>query len=178
MTDQVTTQPQTRDEADEETSRPLSTADIAGSGSAADRATATAPASTDTPAPPRGAANTTEAAAAGTAATSAAAASGATTTDAATSAREVDAPLFDEQTAQGLRSRWQSLQVEFVDEPRGAVEKADALVAEVMKQLAETFAGERRELESAWSGGREASTEDLRQAIRRYRSFFNRLLSI
>lgn len=89
-----------------------------------------------------------------------------------------EAALFDEGTAKDLQARWQSLQVEFVDEPRGTVEKADALVAEVMKQLAESFARERRDLEAAWSGGREASTEDLRQAIRRYRSFFNRLLSI
>lgn len=175
MTDQATTQPTTRDEADEPENRPLSTADIAGSagaGASAGAATTTTSARpSDAAPPPHGAANTTEAAVAPPASSTG-------TSPTGTAQREADAPLFDEQTAQGLRSRWQSLQVEFVDEPRGAVEKADALVAEVMKQLAETFAGERRELESAWSGGREASTEDLRQAIRRYRSFFNRLLSI
>ena len=89
-----------------------------------------------------------------------------------------DAALFDRTAASGLQRRWHAIQVEFVDEPRGAVEKADGLVAEVMQQLAESFATERKQLEAAWSGGREASTEDLRQAIRRYRSFFNRLLSL
>ncbi len=89
-----------------------------------------------------------------------------------------NAALFDRGAAEQLQKRWQAIQVEFVDEPRGAVEQADGLVAEVMQQLAESFAAERRELEAAWSGGREASTEDLRQAIRRYRSFFNRLLGV
>jgi hypothetical protein len=89
-----------------------------------------------------------------------------------------ETPLFDRAAATDLQRRWQAIQVEFVDEPKGAVERADGLVAEVMQQLAESFATERRELEAAWQGGREASTEDLRQAIRRYRSFFNRLLSV
>jgi hypothetical protein len=99
-------------------------------------------------------------------------------TGAANATAQGDAALFDAASATDLRERWQAIQVEFVDEPRGAVEKADGLVAEVMKKLAEEFASERQDLESAWSGGNEASTEDLRQAIRRYRSFFNRLLAI
>jgi hypothetical protein len=86
--------------------------------------------------------------------------------------------LFDTGAADELRTRWQAIQVAFVDEPRGAVEQADKLVDEVLKQLADSFTRERGELERAWSGGSEASTEDLRQAIRRYRSFFNRLLAI
>jgi hypothetical protein len=89
-----------------------------------------------------------------------------------------EAALFDAGAAGDLRERWQSIQVAFVDEPRGAVEQADQLVDEVLKRLAESFTRERGELERAWSGGSEASTEDLRQAIRRYRSFFNRLLAI
>ena len=94
-----------------------------------------------------------------------------------------DAPLFDEASGQQLRDRWVTIQTEFVDEPRAAVEKADSLVAEVLKQLTDTFANEREQLEAGWSrsgdGSKaEVSTEDLRQAIRRYRSFFNRLLSI
>ncbi len=91
------------------------------------------------------------------------------------------APLFDETAGAKLRERWLGVQTEFVDEPRAAVEKADSLVAEVLKQLTDTFAGERQRLENAWSHGddtSEVSTEDLRQAIRRYRSFFDRLLSL
>ena len=56
------------------------------------------------------------------------------------------------------------------------MQDADALVAEVMQRLADGFAQERRNLEAQWAGGGEASTEDLRLALQRYRSFFNRLL--
>ena len=88
------------------------------------------------------------------------------------------AALFDRTTASELERRWQAVQVGFVDEPRDAVEQADKLVAEVLDQLTSSFARERRDLETALSDGRQASTEDLRQAIRRYRSFFDRLLAV
>ena len=92
-----------------------------------------------------------------------------------------DAPLFDEAAGRNLRARWMTIQTEFVDEPRDAVQKADSLVAEVLRSLTDTFAREREELEAGWSGGdgsdREISTEDLRLAIQRYRNFFNRLLT-
>jgi hypothetical protein len=85
--------------------------------------------------------------------------------------------LLDEATTNSLRTRWMDVQTGFVDEPRQAVEQADGLVAEVMKRLAESFVNEREQLERQWSGGGDVSTEDLRQALRRYRSFFDRLLS-
>lgn len=88
------------------------------------------------------------------------------------------APLFSDDAASELRERWTDVQAGFVDEPRSAVEQADALVAEVMKRLADSFATERQALEQQWSRGDDASTEDLRVALRRYRSFFDRLLSI
>src|SRR5215813_9489682 len=88
------------------------------------------------------------------------------------------APLFDEGALADLRSRWSGVQTGFVDDPRRAVQQADELVAEVMKQLAEVFAKERSNLESGWSKGNDISTEDLRVALRRYRSFFDRLLSV
>jgi len=80
--------------------------------------------------------------------------------------------------AQNLRSRWDAIQTGFVDEPRRAVEQADSLVAEVMQRLAQIFADERSTLEGQWSRGDNVSTEDLRVALQRYRSFFDRLLSI
>jgi hypothetical protein len=91
---------------------------------------------------------------------------------------ETPAPLFVNEDAAGYRTRWSAIQTGFVDEPRKAVEEADGLVAEVMKRLAEVFADERRQLESQWEKADQISTEDLRQAMRRYRSFFERLLSI
>jgi hypothetical protein len=88
------------------------------------------------------------------------------------------APLFADDAANELRGRWDDIQAGFVDEPRSSVENADSLVAEVMKRLADGFATERQALEQQWSGGGDPSTEDLRVALRRYRSFFDRLLSI
>lgn len=88
------------------------------------------------------------------------------------------APLFPENEAGELRRRWDSVQASFVDEPRRAVEQADELVANAMKRLAETFANERATLESQWDRGDSVSTEDLRLALQRYRSFFGRLLAV
>ena len=87
-------------------------------------------------------------------------------------------PLFPESELEGLRSRWSEVQTAFVDEPRNAVEKADGLVAAAMKRLAEVFAEERSKLEQQWDRGDNVSTEDLRIALQRYRSFFQRLLSV
>jgi hypothetical protein len=88
------------------------------------------------------------------------------------------APLFSPDEAESLRSRWDGIQTEFVDEPRSAVEKADALVGDVMQRLLDGFGNERNRLEQEWDRGDGVSTEDLRVALKRYRSFFDRLLSI
>ena len=89
-------------------------------------------------------------------------------------------PLFSSDETKDFRARWDAIQVGFVDEPRRAVEQADSLVAGAMKRLAEVFADERTKLEGQWDRGNSASTatEDLRLALRRYRSFFGRLLSV
>jgi len=86
--------------------------------------------------------------------------------------------LFSADEAKNLRAQWDSIQVGFVDEPRQAVEHADSLVAGAMKRLAEMFAAERERLEKQWDRGDSVSTEELRLALRRYRSFFGRLLSV
>ena len=131
----------------------LSTADVAGVGSAklatsTDVSGETAPPTADQPALP---AHTNE---------------------------ESRTPLFAADAAESFRSRWQDIQTSFVDEPTRAVEQADGLVAEVMQQLAKTFADERSQLEGQGDHGKDISTEDLRMALRHYRSFFDRLLSI
>ena len=87
-------------------------------------------------------------------------------------------PLFETGEAESLRSRWMDIQTQFVDEPRRSVEQADELVASAMKRLAEIFANERETLEQNWDRGDDVSTEDLRVALQRYRSFFDRLLSV
>jgi hypothetical protein len=88
------------------------------------------------------------------------------------------APLFSPEEAKDFRARCDAIQVSFVDEPRRAVEQADTLVAGAMKRLAEMFATERANLEGQWDSGDNVSTEDLRIALRRYRSFFCRLLPV
>jgi hypothetical protein len=91
---------------------------------------------------------------------------------------QTQTPLFPVEEAGDLRGRWNEIQAGFVDEPRRAVEQADSLVAGAMKRLAETFADERAKLEGQWDRGNDVSTEDLRLALQRYRSFFGRLLAI
>jgi hypothetical protein len=88
------------------------------------------------------------------------------------------APLFTIEAANGFRSRWDAVQSSFVDDPRQAVRHGDELVAQVMKSLAETFSKERASLEGQLDRSDAAATENLRVALRRYRSFFKRLLSL
>jgi len=87
-------------------------------------------------------------------------------------------PLFSESEMGDFRSQWSKVQTGFVDEPRRTVEEADKLVAAVMQRLAEGFANERSGLEKQWDRGDNVSTEDLRIALQRYRSFFDRLLKL
>jgi len=83
--------------------------------------------------------------------------------------------LFGSEETQHFRARWNEVQAKFVDEPSSSVREADALVAEVMAKITQLFADQRQTLESQWSKG-DTSTEDLRQVLQHYRSFFNRLL--
>jgi hypothetical protein len=78
----------------------------------------------------------------------------------------------------GLQSRWDDVQASFVDDPRQCVQKADRLVSDVVDRLTAGFAQARSRLEEQWARGEDASTEDLRQALKRYREFFHRLLSV
>lgn len=96
----------------------------------------------------------------------------------ATDQKQTWTPLFPSDQADSFKVRWMQIQSGFVDEPRKAVEQADQLIAEVMKALAGSFADERHNLEQQWDRGSDVSTEDLRLGLRRYRSFFDRLLSI
>jgi hypothetical protein len=102
----------------------------------------------------------------------------ATSNSAQTTETDERTALFSPDETNSLRGQWDSIQVGFVDEPRQAVEKADALVAGAMKRLAEVFAAERERLEKQWDRGDSVSTEELRLALRRYRAFFGRLLSV
>ena len=99
------------------------------------------------------------------------------TTGAGAPAPDTGGSLLPAETDATFQERWKEIQTRFVDEPRGAVEDADSLVANLMQQLAEGFAKERERLEAQWGRGEDISTEDLRVALQRYRTFFQRLLS-
>lgn len=86
--------------------------------------------------------------------------------------------LFESTELREFNGRWSEIQTSFVDEPRRAVEQADALVSDVIARIGDSFGKQRADLEGQWDGGGEASTEDLRQIFQRYRSFFSRLLGI
>jgi hypothetical protein len=91
---------------------------------------------------------------------------------------EATTSLLPADRSDRFEQRWQEVQGSFVDEPRKAVEQADTLVAELMQELASSFSETRSGLEAQWDNdGGDVSTEDLRIALTRYRSFFNRLLA-
>lgn len=86
--------------------------------------------------------------------------------------------LFAHDELAGLRARWGAVQASFVDDPKDCVQKADSLVSDLVQQLTTGFGQARSRLEEQWSRGEQASTEDLRVALKQYRSFFERLLSV
>jgi hypothetical protein len=96
---------------------------------------------------------------------------------AASTGSEPDTPLLSDDDTTRFEQRWQEIQAAFVDEPRQAVEQADMLVADLMQRIAASFSDTRSTLEGEWDRGDDVSTEDLRVALTRYRSFFTRLLS-
>jgi len=87
-------------------------------------------------------------------------------------------PLFTPDLTDTYRQRWTAIQTGFVDDPRQAVRNGDELVAQIMTNLANSFAEERHRVEAQLDETGEGSTENLRIALRRYRSFFERLLSL
>jgi hypothetical protein len=89
-----------------------------------------------------------------------------------------DRPLFAESELAELRARWDNVQTGFVDDPKDCVQKADGLVSDVVEHLTRGFTEARSRLEQHWGRGEEASTEDLRVALKRYREFFDRLLAV
>jgi hypothetical protein len=89
---------------------------------------------------------------------------------------ESSAALLNREESEHFRTRWNEIQGKFVDEPRSAVQQADALVSEVIEQITQMFTKEHSLLEGQWNQGNDVSTEDLRKALKRYRSFFNRLV--
>ena len=88
------------------------------------------------------------------------------------------APLLKRKEAEQFRAHWLEIQSRFVDDPNVSVKEADELVKDVIQHVVGAFANQRTSLETQWKNGGKASTEDLRLALKKYRSFFNRLLTL
>lgn len=86
--------------------------------------------------------------------------------------------LFEDEESSRFRTEWLNIQSKFVDNPRASVREADELVASVLKSVTMSFHNRRSSLEKEWNSGGNVSTEDLRVALKRYRSFFDRLLTL
>lgn len=86
--------------------------------------------------------------------------------------------VMEEQEVRELQERWTSIQASFIDEPRSSVTEADRLVGDVTDRISTRFEEERARLEEIWESGQDVTTEDLRQTLKRYRTFFDRLLKI
>ena len=86
--------------------------------------------------------------------------------------------LFEQEESEKFRTQWLNIQGKFVDNPRESVREADELVASVLKSVTMSFHNRRTSLEQQWNSGSNISTEDLRLALKRYRSFFDRLLTL
>ncbi len=95
-----------------------------------------------------------------------------------TAVKEELESLFEKGEAEKFRSRWLDIQNRFVDDPRDSAKQADDLVADVIKSITMSFSDRRVALEKQWNSGSNVSTEDLRVAVKRYRSFFDRLLTL
>ena len=101
-----------------------------------------------------------------------------TTTEVVAIERDPSARILELDESESFHTRWDAIQSSFIDEPRRSVAEADRLVQEVTGRITERFEQERDRLESTWESGEEVTTEDLRIALQRYRSFFDRLLRI
>jgi len=91
---------------------------------------------------------------------------------------EAAGPLLPEEFVEDFRKRWDGVQAGFVDEPRTSVRQADELVASAIKRLSENLGEARNNLEGQWARDNDANTEDLRVALKKYRTFFQKLLAL
>jgi hypothetical protein len=93
----------------------------------------------------------------------------------APAAAEAPEALLGSLDTAGIRNRFLDIQAGFIDEPRQAVEEAGRFVDDLVRQVADALQQQRGQLAGATA---EASTEDLRLALRSYRQFVDRLLGL
>jgi hypothetical protein len=91
-----------------------------------------------------------------------------------TAAVAADEPLLAAEFSTEMLSHWNEVQVSFVEDPRASVQSADELVREIQAALVAASTERLCRLAGAWSEG--SDTEELRLALRQYRSFIDVIL--
>jgi hypothetical protein len=92
--------------------------------------------------------------------------------------RHESSVFFSPAQAQAYRSRWNDIQVSFVDDPAGSVEQANVLVRDAIEHLTEGFSTQRQKLDERPDRSNLDTTEERRLLLCRYRSLVERLVSI
>jgi hypothetical protein len=91
----------------------------------------------------------------------------------------LEGPLLPDATQ--LRGNWQQVQATFVDDPRGSVAEAAALVDHAAQALVGALQQRQRRLRESWDStdgatdGASPGTEELRVAMQRYRTLFDHI---
>jgi hypothetical protein len=110
---------------------------------------------------------------------------------------QFDIRPLSEEAQRGYAERWRQLQAKFVDQPATAVNEADVLIGEAMRergypvddfdQRAADMSVDHPDVVQDYraghtiavaNSGQRASTEDLRQAMVHYRALFERLIGV
>ena len=74
--------------------------------------------------------------------------------------------------------QWKSIQGKFVDDPRGSVQEARALLDDLIQRIVQSLTEHKESLDRQWSSEPNASTEQLRLCLQHYRTLFTRLLPV
>lgn len=85
--------------------------------------------------------------------------------------------IWDEDAARHFRAAWHEVKAEFVDDPVTALTRAHDLLTDAVNELTEVLLAERDDLDPL-RGTDTPDTESMRMAMRGYREFLDRILSL
>ncbi|WP_220091302.1 hypothetical protein [Actinoplanes lutulentus] len=92
-------------------------------------------------------------------------------------AAEISRTVWDEDAARHFRAAWHEVKAEFVDDPVNALTRAHDLLTDAVNELTEVLLAERDDLDPLRGTGT-PDTESMRMAMRNYREFLERILSL
>jgi hypothetical protein len=85
--------------------------------------------------------------------------------------------VTDRSSETDLDERWHEIQMMFVDDPRGSVERAADLARDTLRDLSSLLQEREQSLRSAWQGT-DVDTEELRTSLRGYRALVDRITEV